>query len=208
VPERSSSDASAGYRAPVSEVSAEVRDRGSRFLAIVLPCASDEESARWRVELERRFPDATHCCWAQRLGDPPRERASDAGEPAGTAGAPILRVLRGASLSDVLAVVARWFGGTKLGKGGLARAYAAAARAAVAELRTVVRLPTVELVVVLSHARLGVVKRLLRPPEVELVSESYGVEVTLRLRVAKSRLPGVEAALAEAGVMTFRPEAP
>ena len=72
------------------------------------------------------YPTPPHHCWAWRLGAPPRERSSDAGEPAGTAGVPMLQVLRGAGLSDVLAVVVRWFGGTKLGKGGLARAYAAA----------------------------------------------------------------------------------
>ena len=72
------------------------------------------------------FPDATHHCFAWRLGWPPAERAADAGEPAGTAGQPILRALRGAGLTDVVVVVVRWFGGTKLGKGGLARAYAGA----------------------------------------------------------------------------------
>src|SRR5687768_18408079 len=120
----------ASYTAPAGESRAEIREKGSRFLAVIGP-AADEAAAKARLAtLEREFPDATHHCWAWRLGSPPRERSSDAGEPAGTAGVPILQVLRGAGLSDAQAVAVRWFGGTRLGKGGLARAYAAAAREA------------------------------------------------------------------------------
>jgi hypothetical protein len=75
--------------------------------------------------IEAAHRDASHCCWAWRLGAPPRERCSDAGEPGGTAGPPILRALQTAELADALLVVVRWFGGTKLGKGGLVRAYGA-----------------------------------------------------------------------------------
>ncbi len=136
--------------------------------------AADEAAARALLAaLEREIPDATHHCWAWRLGSPPRERSSDAGEPAGTAGVPILQVLRGAGLSDVMAVVVRWFGGTKLGKGGLARAYAAAAREALPGLPVAARVPTVRIAVEVPYEGSGAVKRLLHPPEVEL--ESRGV---------------------------------
>src|SRR6185436_899291 len=131
------------YPSPAGESRAEIREKGSRFLAVLGPVAGEEEAKARLAAVEREFPDATHCCWAFRIGDPPRERSSDAGEPSGTAGVPILQVLRGADLSDVLAVVIRWFGGTRLGKGGLARAYAAAAREALAVLPTVLRVPTV-----------------------------------------------------------------
>jgi uncharacterized YigZ family protein len=193
------SAADEGYLAPAAEGHAELGDRGSRFLAVVLPCASEEEARRALAGHAARHGDATHHCWAFRLGDPPRERSADAGEPGGTAGAPILQALRSAALSDALSVVSRWFGGVKLGKGGLVRAYGGAARAAVAATPLARRIPCEELAVALPFARLGAVKRLLRPPEVELLEELYGERVELRLRVQRPRLAALRAALAELG---------
>ena len=152
----------------------------------------------------REFPDATHHCWAWRLGTPTgagaAERSSDAGEPAGTAGVPILQVLRGAELSDVVAVVARWFGGTKLGKGGLARAYAAATREALATLPVAVRVPTITLELDLPYERLGAVKRLVRPPAVEISAAGYGERVRLTLTVQVDLRGELENALADLGL--------
>src|SRR5215210_4446269 len=81
------------YPSPAGEARAEIREKGSRFLAILGPAAGEEAAKAWLAALERELPDATHHCWAWRLGDPPRERSSDAGEPAGV---PMLQVLRGA----------------------------------------------------------------------------------------------------------------
>jgi uncharacterized YigZ family protein len=190
----------AAYDVPAGESTAEIREKGSRFLAIVGP-AADEAAAKGALEaLARRYPDATHHCWAWRLGRQARERSADAGEPAGTAGMPILQVLRGAGLSDVLAVVVRWFGGTKLGKGGLARAYAAAAREAVAGLPVFSRVPVVRLVVEVPYERVGAVKRLIRPPEVELEREEYGATARLVLAVHEERQEALRESLAELGI--------
>jgi uncharacterized YigZ family protein len=188
------------YPSPAGEARAEIREKGSRFLAILGP-AADEERARARlIALEREYSEATHCCWAWRLGDPPRERSSDAGEPAGTAGVPILQVLRGAGLSDVLAVVVRWFGGTKLGKGGLARAYAAAVREALPLLPVVLRVPAVLLALRIPYERVGAVKRLVHPPEVELEAEEYGEDARLVLAVHEGRVEALREALADLGI--------
>jgi len=190
----------AAYTAPAGEARAEIREKGSRFLAVVGP-AADETAAKGALAgLEREFPDATHHCWARRLGSPPRERSSDAGEPAGTAGVPILQVLRGAGLSDVMAVVVRWFGGTKLGKGGLARAYAAAVREALPGLPLAARVPTGRIAVEIPYEKVGAVKRLLRPPEVELEAEEYGASARLVLAVHEDRLAAVGEALADLGI--------
>ena len=97
--------------------------KASRFLARAFR-ADDEAAADTAVAgVRRRFHDASHHCWAFRLGPPERllERASDDREPKGTAGAPILAALTAADVSDALVVVTRWFGGTKLGTGGLVR---------------------------------------------------------------------------------------
>lgn len=104
--------------------------KGSRFVATVIPVA-DEAAARAAVRaLEAELSGATHHCWALRLHRPALERAVDAGEPSGSAGRPILAALVGRDVVDACVVVSRWFGGTKLGVGGLVRAYAGAAAAA------------------------------------------------------------------------------
>jgi putative IMPACT (imprinted ancient) family translation regulator len=135
---------------------------------------------------------------------PPRERAADAGEPAGTAGVPMLQVLRGQEISDVVAVVARWFGGVKLGKGGLARAYAEVVRLAVDELALTERAPRIRLHLVLPYDRVGGIKRLIHPPEIELVDQTYGEKVRITLSAHESRLPDLEKVLAELGVEVVR----
>src|SRR5262245_12138389 len=123
----------ASFQALAQERRAETRERRSRFIATATP-ARDEREARTAVDRARQeYPDASHHCWAsviQGRGSEPHEAWHDAGEPRGTAGEPILQAIRGADLRDLIVVVSRYFGGTKLGKGGMARAYrAAAARA-------------------------------------------------------------------------------
>ena len=110
----------------------ELRVKGSRFIATAAPVASAGEAGQRIEALRLGHADATHLCWAYRIAAEQRdiERFHDAGEPSGTAGAPILQALRAAGLLNVVAVVARHFGGTKLGKGGLARAYRDAVRGA------------------------------------------------------------------------------
>lgn len=189
------------YPAPAGEAWGELREKGSRFLAWIGPAAGEDAARAALDALAHRYPDATHHCWAWRLGSPPRERSSDAGEPAGTAGIPILQALRGAGLSDALAVVIRWFGGTKLGKGGLARAYAAAARAALAALPVVQKAPTVRISLRVPYERVGAVKRLIHPPEIELETEEYGADAHLVLCVHEDRRDAFRDALADLGVV-------
>ena len=188
------------YRAPLAESRAEIREKGSVFLAVIGPAADEAAAKAFLIRLEKELPDATHHCWAWRLGVPARERSADAGEPAGTAGVPILQVLRGAGLADVMAVVARWFGGTKLGKGGLARAYAGAAREALQGLPVALRVPIVRMAVEVPYEKVGSVKRLLRPPEIELDGEEYGAAARLVLAVHEEREGALREALAELGI--------
>jgi uncharacterized YigZ family protein len=189
------------YLAAAGESRAEIREKGSRFLAVIGPAADEAAAKAVLATLQKELPDATHHCWAWRLGSPPRERSSDAGEPAGTAGMPILQVLRGAGLSDVLAVVVRWFGGTKLGKGGLARAYAAATREALERLPVARRAATARIAVEVPYEKVGAVKRLLRPPEIELESEEYGAAARLVLAAHEERLGILREALADLGIV-------
>lgn len=110
--------------------SGEITEKKSRFIATVFP-VNDEESALQLIEQHKKqFWDATHNCYAYRIGDKNTlERCSDDGEPARTAGRPMLEILIGDNLVNVLVIVTRYFGGTLLGTGGLVRAYQSAVRA-------------------------------------------------------------------------------
>ncbi|MEZ4388434.1 MAG: YigZ family protein [Candidatus Krumholzibacteriia bacterium] len=112
----------------------EERIQRSRFIAVAAP-AADGEAAQALVDaVRRRFHDARHVCHAWRVGGPggPGELRQDDGEPSGTAGEPILLAIRGAGLTNTVVAVARYFGGVKLGTGGLTRAYGGVAAAALA----------------------------------------------------------------------------
>lgn len=121
------------WLAPARPSRTETRVKGSRFLADITRATTALEATRHLKGLHAEFPRATHHCWALRVHDGSRrlvERCSDAGEPSGTAGQPILRALQAAGTEEVSLVVVRWFGGTKLGVGPLGRAYRDAAVAA------------------------------------------------------------------------------
>jgi len=123
------------YAILAASSSAEIKIKGSRFLALAFPVSNEEEAVAIRTRLEDDHKGASHYCWALRLGSPEQllERNSDAGEPAGSAGPPMARALQSSGLSDLLLVVIRWFGGTKLGVGGLIRAYGEAAALSLSE---------------------------------------------------------------------------
>ena len=107
----------------------------------------------------------------------------------------MLQVLRGADLSDVLAVVIRWYGGTKLGKGGLARAYASAVKGALVELAVAERRPTTTLRVSVPYSRVGDLKRLVYPPAVVIVEEVFATNAEFVLKVESERAGELEEAL-------------
>lgn len=163
----------------------EIEVKRSRFRC-TLQRVEDEGSARAVVErLRKEHWDARHHCSAFVLG--PRAdvaRSSDDGEPSGTAGAPMLEVLTGHEVSDVVAVVTRWFGGVLLGTGGLVRAYGDAVRAGLESVGTLRRSLVTEHELVVSHAEAGRIDNELRARGVHVIDAEYGAEVTLRLGVA------------------------
>ncbi len=181
-------------------------DRGSRFWCQVRRVA-DEETARDLVATVRReHADARHHCSAFVLGPGAEvQRASDDGEPAGTAGAPMLEVLRGAGVSDVAAVVSRWFGGTLLGAGGLVRAYGDAVRAALAEAGTLRRSLLTELALDLDHADAGRVEGDLRARGVAVLDVAYAERVRLLLATPPADVDRLEDLVAAATSGAVRP---
>lgn len=186
------------YRVIARPGEAEVEARRSRFLC-TLERVESEADARAVVErLRKQHWDARHTCSALILGpDGGIERSSDDGEPSGTAGAPMLEVLRGRGVSDVVAVVTRWFGGTLLGAGGLVRAYSDAVRAALDEVGTTERhlLRSFELAV--PHADAGRLENDLRGRGVMVLGTEYDALARLRIAVPASDAARLHAMLAE-----------
>ena len=121
--------------------SAEIVEKKSRFIGEVFPVEHEEEAMQLLEQVKKKYWDARHHCWAYVIsGDRVQERLSDDGEPSGTAGKPILEVIRGQQVGNLLVVVTRYFGGTLLGTGGLVRAYTEAAKQALAESVIITRI--------------------------------------------------------------------
>ncbi len=175
----------------------------SRFLAHVFPLQEATEAEAIIASIRRRHWTASHNCVALitgQLGD--HARSSDDGEPAGTAGAPLLEVLRRRELTDVLVVVTRYFGGVKLGTGGLARAYAQAASEALDAAGLVPRQALVRATVLVPHADAGRYDHLLREwvsrHDAALESTTYGAQAELALWVSAADVDQLTTDLAAA----------
>jgi uncharacterized YigZ family protein len=177
-----------------------LKEKGSQFLAHVYPISSADEADSLLAQLWKLRHDATHIGWARRLAPPPHgaEKWSDDGEPNGSTGPPILSAIKGADLWGVLVCVVRYYGGTKLGVGGLVRAYGGAAAEALANTkkRTVYRTKTLN--VEISHERAGAIYALADRLEVRIDTPGYTeAGLLLPLIVPLSRLDEVEAAVIE-----------
>ncbi|MCF6524365.1 YigZ family protein [Streptomyces sp. JJ36] len=171
----------------------------SRFRCALAPAATEEEAQDFVARIRRAHPTASHHCWAYVLGaDGAVQRASDDGEPGGTAGVPMLQMLLRRETRYVVAVVSRWFGGTKLGAGGLIRAYGGAVGAALDALGTVTRRRLRLATVTAGHARAGRLENELRATGRRVREVRYGAEVTLELALPEEELDTFRAWLADA----------
>jgi len=169
---------------------ARVTRHRSRFLSRVMPVDAPENIDPLVAAICRRYHDATHHCYAFRVleGREVRDEANDAGEPHGSAGPPILERIEGAALLNVLAVVTRYFGGVKLGIGGLRRAYGDAAQAALDAASIVRRERRTRLEVAFPAEAGGHVMRLVHRFDGRIEQASYGKQGLLTLTIAPSRL--------------------
>ena len=148
--------------------------KGSRFVASAAAVSSEAEARAFLAEIAAEMPDATHHCAAWRIASPVIDRAVDAGEPSGSAGRPILAQLTGREIVDACVVVTRWFGGTKLGVGGLVRAYGAAAAAVLDAAALVPRVATETLTLRYGYADGKAVDRVLAEWGVGTIETAFG----------------------------------
>lgn len=173
------------YRTIGSPCSGALEVSRPRFVAHIRRTDTEDAARAVIAEVRATHRDARHHCSSFALGpDGRRQRSNDDGEPSGTAGAPILAALRGAGLSDVVAVVSRWFGGTLLGTGGLTRAYGGAVDAALQHARIVIREEREAVELAVPHADAGRVEAGLRARGVDVTGTDYTEVATLHLMTA------------------------
>ncbi|WP_435077557.1 IMPACT family protein [Halococcus sp. AFM35] len=162
------------YRTVAGRGEAVFAERGSRFIGHIVPVESVAAAEEFVAGVEDEYPDATHNVPAYRVrADPLREYANDDGEPGGSAGKPVLTVLDREELENVAAVVTRYYGGTNLGVGGLARAYGRAVKDALDDAGTVERRPHERLRLAVDYDDSGTVRGILESADAT-VDASYG----------------------------------
>lgn len=162
----------------------EIEISRSRFRCVLARVADLDAAAEVVAGIRARDHTATHHCTAMRVGaDGQARRSSDDGEPAGTAGVPMLEVLLHRDLTDVVAVVSRWFGGTKLGAGGLVRAYGRAVSEALDTVGTLRRIRHRELLLAAPHDRAGRLENALRTAGYRIRDVRHGPDVTITVLV-------------------------
>jgi uncharacterized YigZ family protein len=189
------------YPVPAARHRVEQEIRRSRFISTIDRASTVGEARAFIRAVGDEFRDATHNCWAYVIG-PPGETGrigmSDAGEPHGTAGRPMLNALLHAPVGDVVAVVTRYYGGTKLGTGGLVRAYGGGVQAALATLPVRERIEYLSLTVTIEYARLTSLQQLCAEHEADILSQNLAEQVTVRLRVPDGNAGRFRAALLDA----------
>ncbi|MDY0173922.1 MAG: YigZ family protein [Bacteroidales bacterium] len=162
------------YRTIKSSCEGRYKEKGSRFLAFGFPVVSEEAIQEILGTYKKKFFDARHVCYAYRLGPEGNiQRANDDGEPSSTAGKPILGQLLSFDLTNILLVVVRYFGGVKLGTGGLAQAYKAAARDALEQADVVEERVMETITLQFTYEQTDIVMRTIQNTESEIVEQSY-----------------------------------
>ncbi|NCN42930.1 MAG: YigZ family protein [Piscirickettsiaceae bacterium CG_4_9_14_3_um_filter_43_564] len=178
-----------GYQSAIAPAQAEIVIKKSRFIALAQPIQSRAEGMNWLQQVQQQYPDARHHCWAYLLGNPHCASSAgmgDDGEPSGTAGKPILNVLQHKSVGDVMIIVVRYFGGIKLGAGGLTRAYSQAAQAVMEVLPIAENVPMVALKIHCGFSQEQQIRHLLAQYDGQLQQVDYQQQVQLSVVLPKA----------------------
>ena len=170
--------------------------KGSRFITTLIPISSKEQMEESLLKIKKNYFDVTHNCYAWRLGrqaqqdlfgnwsvSSEQERANDDGEPSNTAGKPILNVLSGQQVFEVLAVVTRYFGGTLLGVGGLIQAYTESTKAALLHAPFAQKEITKKLTLQYRYDQLSLIQYFYNKYEIQFISENFDTTITQEIRV-------------------------
>ena len=166
------------------------KEKMSRFLSFAIPVSSVSEAREYIEMYRKEYYDARHVCWAYMIGhERTCFRANDNGEPSGTAGRPILGAINSRELTDILVVVVRYFGGIKLGTGGLIVAYKAAAAEALDVAEVIEKTVDLTLDVYFEYPMMNEVMRIVKEEEPTVVEQDFQMDCRLRLSIRASRMP-------------------
>jgi uncharacterized YigZ family protein len=187
------------YPIPAAEARAEIEIKRSRFIATAVPAFTIEEAKTFITRIKTEFKDASHNVPAFLIGfgNSVTAHSSDDGEPSGTAGRPILAVLQGSGLGDIAIVVTRYFGGTKLGTGGLVRAYSEATKAVLAILPRAEKVPTHTVMLALPYNLLERVRLLVGVWNGRILNEQFAADITMTVQFTVTKFSSFQEALRE-----------
>lgn len=171
-------------------------EKRSKFIAIAIPVCTLEDIKTYLELYQKKYFDARHVCYAYMLGHERTSfRANDNGEPSGTAGKPILGQINSKMLTDILIVVVRYFGGIKLGTGGLMTAYKAAAADALTAADIIEKTVDEEVTVIFEYPFMNDVMRVVKEEEPQIVSQTYETDCEMTLRIRRSMMPRLRSRL-------------
>jgi uncharacterized YigZ family protein len=187
------------YPVPAQEIRREMMVSNSRFIATLAPVFNVDEAKAFIARVRGEFADASHNVpvFLVGYGSSVTAHCSDAGEPSGTAGQPALAVLRGSGLGDVAVVITRYFGGTKLGTGGLVRAYSEAVRMVMEAVPRAEKVLTHTVMLALPYRLLERARLLVKANHGQMLDEEFAGDVTLSARFAVEHVEAFQAALSE-----------
>ncbi|RLB72977.1 MAG: YigZ family protein [Deltaproteobacteria bacterium] len=179
------------YPIPAETLRCETEVKHSRFIATIEPTSTPDAALSFISQIKQEFPDATHNCWAYLIGPPgstDRIGLSDDGEPHGVAGKPMLTAIQHSGIGDISVVVTRYFGGTKLGMGGMVKAYTLAVNAALEQLNTAEKINWAELSFKINYPLLDPIERMLPEFEARLIDKQFTEQICLTLKLPKENL--------------------
>lgn len=186
------------YRTVYRGGEGEIVEKKSRFITTVLPVTTEEEALAFIEAMNKKYWNATHNCYAYVIGERSEiQRCSDDGEPSGTAGKPMLDVLMGEKLHNVVVVVTRYFGGTLLGTGGLVRAYSSAVKAGLASSVIITKMSGIKLEITTEYTGLGKIQYILGENGITTLDTVYTDKVNMTVLVPTWELEGLKAKLME-----------
>ena len=174
---------------PARQIESELTDRNSHFITNGGPAFSVNEAKSFIQSIKKKYPDAAHHVPVYIIGHGSStiEHCSDDGEPSGTAGRPALAVLKGSGMGDVVVVITRYFGGTKLGTGGLVRAYSDSVRQLIQIMPQARKIATTTLLFVIPYHLYGQTHITIHNHRAEVIDKAFGVDITLTVRVVEEQ---------------------
>lgn len=175
------------FKTIAEKATGEIEEKKSRFIANIYYIEDEEQAKSYIKEIKKKYQIAKHNCFAYKVANNGKviERSSDDGEPSGTAGIPMLNIINGEGLCNVLIIVTRYFGGILLGTGGLVRSYTEAAKTALSKAKIVEKIVGYEVKIIVSYTELDKFEYYARQKNLKIISKSYDENVEIIVEIPK-----------------------